>query len=118
MTRMSVQESLVWFAKRCWYRHRKTVKPTTVITIEQTSLTDVIMHRFPGWMPMNMHLCLEKVLEMILKLDPERKIYFTKLAAPYHIAHGLVCDYTMRDIIKFIRHAGDKKFYANQYWND
>lgn len=116
--RISAQEHLIWFAKRCWYRHRKTLKSSTVIAVEQKTEAELWMHRFPEWMPMTMHLCLEKVLDMILKLDPERKVYFTKLAIPYHIAHGLVCDYAMRDIVKFIRHVDDKKFYANHYWND
>lgn len=108
------EQYVLYFAQRCRYLHKKTLKSTTRIGVEQIATSRIRMHRYPSWMPLRMHLCLEKILDTIW-ISPEEKLYFSSLAIPYHIIHGLVCDYAMKDIIKFIRSLGDKRFYAKTY---
>ena len=100
---MRVTESrLVGFIYSCRYSHKMTLKPTTRIAVE---LIDhrLIMHRFPRWMPVSVHICLEKVIRIRLRHDVLKKVYVTWFVVPHHIFHGLICDYSMRDIIRFIR---------------
>ena len=106
------------FAQRCLYYHKESLKPTTEIAVEIVSGLGLAMHRYPKWMPLRVHVCLEKVLDMGWRLIPKKRFYFNMLAVPYHIAHGLICDYAMRDIIKFIKGMNDKQFYANAYQTD
>ncbi len=109
---MSERERMLAYLQRCRYYHRRTLKSTTQLGVE----VGVGMHRCPSWMPLRMHLCLEKLLSQIPFRSRSRPAFFSsRVSIPYHIIHGLICDYAMKDIVKFIQSLGDRRFYVNTY---
>ncbi len=73
------------------------------------------MHRHPKWMPLTVHICLETVLIKVLNfVDKRRTLRKSKLSLPYHVLHGLICDYEMVDIVDYIKHIDDDNYYINK----
>lgn len=58
-------------------------------------------HRMPSWMSPHLHITLEKAMTYY-----PVPLIATLLGIPYHILHGLICGYDMREIMNFI-----KKYY-------
>ena len=98
---------------RYYYLHRYTLKTTTRVTARITE-EFIDMHRYPRWMSIRMHLCLEKIILKIIQLDPHRKTYFAKAGIPMHIFHGIICDYPMKEIIDFLRNPNDRQYFAKR----
>jgi len=96
------------------YRHRYTLKLTTQVSATIGVENFIEMHRYPKWMPIKMHLCLEKLILKTLRLDPHRKIHFSKAGIPMHIFHGIICDYPMKEIIDFLRNPNDRQYFAKR----
>lgn len=56
---------------------------------------NIIMHRYPRWLGLTRHLVLERICHQL-----PRNGWRSVLK---HILHGLICDYNMREIIKYLR---------------
>jgi hypothetical protein len=60
-------------------------------------LLDTEPHRIPDWMPLQLHLKLER----IISLTPKKWLNNKPLAYLYHLLHGLTCAYTLKQIRTF-----------------
>jgi len=59
---------------------------------------DNTYHRMPNWMSPKLHLVIEDVLTKIPGM-----VVKTPLGVFYHILFGLICNYTMKDILAFLK---------------
>jgi len=57
-------------------------------------------HRIPFFFTPQLHLLFERVLEDAFEFVFEG-VWFKSLWLPYHILHGIICGYNMREILKF-----------------
>jgi len=83
------------------YRQRHTLRKSTRIAITRIDARywGIEPHRYPWWLGLKAHIVIEKMLQRL-----PRK---SRLSAPVHIMHGWICDYSMRDIIKYLRNQTD-----------
>jgi len=55
-------------------------------------------HRMPNWMSPHLHVVLEQL--MTYYPDP---IITTLFGIPYHLIHGLICGYNMKEVVGFLK---------------
>ena len=98
---MTMSPGIVEFFKsRILHHVRYTPKKSTRFCILGiTAVVGVLwldMHRYPKWMGLKVHIVLEEVMDRApLELRP--KLYM------YHIVHGWLCNYSMREILRFLK---------------
>lgn len=57
-------------------------------------------HKFPAWMSVTMHVTLE---DIIMRIFEDRASLIPSLRILYDFLMGIVCGYSMREIIGYIR---------------
>jgi hypothetical protein len=56
-------------------------------------------HRFPDWMPLSMHLLVERMLGFF-----PSSLFRNRFFGPLrHLIHGLICAYSLSEITEFVR---------------
>jgi len=90
-----------WMISRTMYYQRYTLKKTTKFCVTETDdwWWGMQVHRYPSWMGLKIHLVLE---ELLCRL-PRKGM----LSVPVHIVHGWICDYNMREIVRYLMNRTD-----------
>ncbi len=57
-----------------------------------------VLHRIPCWMTVHMHLVIEEIIERHVGW-----VMHNNRSLLYHFIYGVICGYTMREIVWFIK---------------